>query len=75
MAVPPHQCGEFVADDLGHHLPRLDGLEHVLPQGFLLHLVGERLGDLVKFTSASISARRISLRVSATLISVMRPSP
>ena len=42
-----HQLGQLVADDLGHHLSRLDGFEHVLAQGFLLHFVGEGLGNLV----------------------------
>ena len=42
-----HQFGQLVADDLGHHLSRLDGFEHVLAQGFLLHFVGEGLGNLV----------------------------
>ena len=42
-----HQFGQLVADDLGHHLSRLDGFEHVLAQGFLLHFVGKGLGDLV----------------------------
>jgi len=42
-----HELRQLVAHDLGHHLPRLDSRQHVLPQRFLLHLVGERLGDLV----------------------------
>ena len=61
-----HELCQLVADDLGNHLSRLDGLEHVLSQGLLLHLVGEGFGYLV-IASASISARRISLRVSATV--------
>ena len=42
-----HELRQLVAHDLGHHLPRLDSRQHVLTQRFLLHLVGERLGDLV----------------------------
>ena len=42
-----HERGQFVAHDLGHHLPGLDRAQHVLPQGLLLHLIGERLGYLV----------------------------
>lgn len=42
-----HQFGQLVAYDLGHHLPGLHRLEHVLPQRLLLHLVGERFCDLV----------------------------
>ena len=42
-----HELCQLVADDLGNHLSRLDGLEHVLSQGLLLHLVGEGFGYLV----------------------------
>ena len=42
-----HQLSQLVAHDLGHHLPRFDGFEHVLAQRLLFHLVGEALGDLI----------------------------
>ena len=42
-----HQGRQFVAHDLGHHLTRLDGFQHVLSECFGLHFVGESLGYLV----------------------------
>ena len=42
-----HEQGKFVTDYLGHHLPRLDGGQHVGAEGLLLYLVGEGLGYLI----------------------------
>ena len=42
-----HELRQLVADNLGHHLPRLHRLEHILSQRLLLHLVGEVFGDLI----------------------------
>ena len=46
FGIAPHQLGELVLDDLHHQLAGLQRGEHVLPDGLLLHLVGELLGDL-----------------------------
>ena len=42
-----HERRQFVADDLGHHLSRLDGGQDILAQGFLFDGIGEGLGDPV----------------------------
>ena len=42
-----HELSQLVAHDLGHHLTRLDGLQHILTQRLLLYLVGKVLGYLV----------------------------
>ena len=41
-----HEGGHLVADDLDHHLLRLDGREHVLSEGLVLDGVAEFLRDL-----------------------------
>ena len=47
MGRTAHEQGKFVTDYLGHHLPRLDGGQHVGAEGLLLYLVGEGLGYLI----------------------------
>ena len=44
---PAHQFGQFVADDLRHHLSGLDRRQYILSQRLGFHFVGERLSHFI----------------------------
>ncbi len=44
-----HELSQLVAHDLGHHLTRLDGLQHILTHCLLLYLGGKVLGYLIVY--------------------------
>ena len=57
-----HQFGQLVMHNLDHQLARLHRSQHVLPDSFLLHSVGERLGYFVVHVGIEQSATHVFQR-------------
>ena len=73
-ASPPISCASSSCTILTMSCPGLTAVRTFMPRAFFLTVSVNDLATL-KLTSASSSARRTSFIVSATLISVIRPSP
>ena len=73
-SVASHEAGELVMDYLDHEFARLDGVDYVLTHRLGLDFVGKLFGYLEVYVGLEECATHV-LRVSATLISVILPSP
>ena len=67
-----HKSRQLVVDNLNHHLPRLDRLEHIHTQSLLLHRVAETLCKLI--TYIRIQQRLANILKSLRNINLRNPS-
>ena len=57
-----HEPGEFVVDNLHHHLAGFDGCQHVLSERFLLYGVSEVLGHFIVYVGVKQRAAYVFKR-------------